>query len=326
MRDAPETCAVIVKAYGRSNAVESTNPTKKLDKTRIIGHCGAMTVEEGFPDQRLRVLPRPLVQTALSRPGTRSLVVTDAGHFPRASAHGIDRAQPIREAVVLLCTQGSGWCAIDGVQHRVLTGQVVIIPPGVPHSYGSKQDDPWTLWWMHLDGHELGDLLHTLGPAAVRTLAEPYRAVTLIEEILDLMERDVSQQSLFAAAAAAWHFLAVVSAGAENAVSGSSMVVRAKDYLQSHLAERASVADLAAMARLSPSHFATLFRRQVGLPVLAYQTQLRMARARELLDTTDLPVARIAAAVGYPDAFYFSRQFRSVHGTTALRYRAQSKG
>jgi AraC-like DNA-binding protein len=51
-----------------------------------------------------------------------------------------------------------------------------------------------------------------------------------------------------------------------------------------------------------------------------------MARARELLDPPELPVASIAATVGYPDAFYFSRQFRAVHGTTPLRYRAQHKG
>ena len=285
-----------------------------------------MTIEQGFPGQRLHVLPRPLVQAALGRPGTRALVVTDSGYFPQAKAHGMERSHPIHEAVILVCTDGSGWCTLDGVDHPVRAGQVVVIPPGVPHAYGSKQDDPWTLWWMHLDGREVPELLGAGGPAIVRTLTEPYKAVALIEEIVEQMERDTSQASLFAAAAAAWHFLAVVSAGSSTGSAGRGVVERAKDYLQTHLAERTSVAELAAMASLSPSHFASLFRSQVGIPVLQYQTQLRMARARELLDTTDLLVAQIAAAVGYPDAFYFSRHFHSVHGTTALRYRAQSKG
>ena len=288
-----------------------------------------MPVEEGFPGQRLLVLPRPLVRTALTRPGTRALLVTDCGYFPRARAHGIRRTEPIQQAVVLVCAGGSGWCTVDGIEHRVNAGQVVVVRPGVPHSYGSDQDDPWTLWWVHLDGAEVPELLRpggAVGPAPVHTLRDLYRAVALLEEVVEQMERDVSQPSLFAATAAAWHFLAVLAAGSEKEGSRGGTIERAKAYLQEHLADRASVAELAAMARLSPSHFASLFRGQVGLPVLAYQTQLRMSRARELLDTTDLPVAGIAAAVGYPDAFYFSRQFRRVHGITALRYRAQRKG
>ncbi|ALE05695.1 hypothetical protein AL755_09740 [Arthrobacter sp. ERGS1:01] len=285
-----------------------------------------MTVEEGFPGQRLHVLPRPLVRAALSRPGTRSLLVTDSGYFPRAKAHGILREKPIREAVILVCTGGSGWCTVGGIEHTVRAGQAVVIPPETPHSYWSKLDDPWTLWWMHLDGSELPDLLPAASPAPVHTPAEQVRAVTLIEEIVEQMGCDESQASLFAAAAAAWHFLAVISTSADSAGTPDGVVDRAREYLQSHLAERTSVTELATLARLSTSHFAALFRKQVGTSVLQYQTQLRMARARELLDTTELPVARIAAEVGYPDAFYFSRQFRRVHGTTALRYRALGKG
>lgn len=270
-----------------------------------------------------------MAEKALVRAGTRALLVTDCGYFPQAQAHGLERDAPIRQAVVLVCTAGRGWCTVDGIGHPVAAGQVVVIPPGVPHSYGSEQDDPWTLWWMHLDGSELPELLDAagaVGPAPVRTVANLFRAVALLEEVVKHMERDTSPAILFAASAAAWHFLAMLASGAGGGSQRSGVVERTRDYLQGHLAERASVADLAAMARLSPSHFATLFRQEVGLPVLQYQTQLRMSRARELLDTTDLPVAKIAAAVGYADAFYFSRQFRTVHGTTPLRYRSQSKG
>jgi AraC-like DNA-binding protein len=51
-----------------------------------------------------------------------------------------------------------------------------------------------------------------------------------------------------------------------------------------------------------------------------------MSRARELLDTTDQAVAEIARALGYADPFYFSRQFRSVHGVSPSGYRVQHKG
>lgn len=288
-----------------------------------------MTIADGFPGQRLHVLPRPVVADALRQPGTAHLVVTDCGYFPEARAHGMTRAAGIDQAIVVICVRGRGWCAVDGIEHEVRTGQVVIFPPGSPHSYGSHPDDPWTLWWLHVAGRDLPEFLQATGmttTAPVRDITDIYRAVGLIEEVVQRMGGIPTRASLIAASGAAWHLMALLSADRPTTSARGSIIEQARDYLANHLDERVSVADLATMASMSGSHFAALFRQQVGMPVLQYQTQLRMTRARELLDTTDSPVSTIAAAVGYPDAFYFSRQFRAIHGTTPLKYRAQHKG
>ena len=72
---------------------------------------------------------------------------------------------------------------------------------------------------------------------------------------------------------------------------------------------------------LSPSHLAALFRAQVGHGLLRYQTRQRMARATELLATTEDPIALIAHRVGYADELYFSRQFTRLHSVAPSRYR-----
>jgi AraC-like DNA-binding protein len=51
-----------------------------------------------------------------------------------------------------------------------------------------------------------------------------------------------------------------------------------------------------------------------------------MNKSRMLLDGTDLPVAAVAAQVGYSDPFYFSRPFRAVHGVNPTQYRQGEKG
>ena len=53
---------------------------------------------------------------------------------------------------------------------------------------------------------------------------------------------------------------------------------------------------------------------------------LRMQRAAQLLDATDETVAAIAAAVGYPNPFHFSRSFKSYMGASPRRYRDSIKG
>ena len=301
----------------------------KIDETMILEGFWTMSIADGFPGQRLLVLPRPRIGEMLEQPGTAHLLVTDCGYFPEARAHGITRSTPVAQAVVLVCTAGGGWCRVADVTHPVLAGQAVVIPPAVAHSYGSDRDDPWTLWFVHLDGSHLGEVLGACGmtgAAPVRTVPDLYRVASLMDEIVGTMERDVSTSSLLAASGAAWHMLTLLAALVGGDDQRISVIEEARDYLRGNFAEKVSVTSLARKAQISPSHFAALFKRHVGFPVLKYQTQLRMSRARELLDTTDLTVSGIARQVGYDDAFYFSRQFRSVHGTSALKYRALHKG
>ena len=300
-----------------------------LDKALILEHTHRVSIADGFRGQRMLVLPRPRVREALQLPGTSHLVVTDCGYFPEAQSHGRSRPSPIAQAVIIVCAKGSGWCQTDVGRFTVTAGQVIILPPGHAHSYGSSDDDPWTLWWLHVAGRDLPEFLTDAGmttEAPVRNLADVYRVVALIAEVLQWMERDQTTASLLAAAGAAWHLMALLASDRAPGNERSTSIDRAAEFLRAHIDERVDVARLAAMSRLSPSHFAALFRKQLGYPVLQYQTQLRMARAREILDTTDLPIAMVAQSAGYTDSFYFARQFKKMHGVTPFRYRAQHKG
>lgn len=59
--------------------------------------------------------------------------------------------------------------------------------------------------------------------------------------------------------------------------------------------------------------------------MLAYQTGLRVARARYLLDTTTLTDAEVAAELGYSDPLYFSRLFRRTQGQSPRDYRQRPR-
>lgn len=304
------------------------NSSRKLDETPIPEQHSSMTIADGFPGQRMLVLPRPRVRESLASPGTRHLTVTDCGYFPDAHDHGRRRDRPIRETVVMVCARGRGWCETAGGSFGVGAGEAVVLAAGHPHAYGADPDAPWTLWWLHVDGSDPEEFLSAAGvtPASpVRTLSEPFRAIDLIAEVLRWTERDETTSSLLAASGAAWHLLALIAADRTPGSERHDAIDKAAEHLRAGIAERVSVAELASAASLSTSHFATLFARRMGVPVLRYKTQLRMSRARELLDTTKLPISHIAGQVGYPDPFYFSRQFRRIHGLTPLNYRQRAR-
>lgn len=93
---------------------------------------------------------------------------------------------------------------------------------------------------------------------------------------------------------------------------------------ESAVAEAWRLDELAAAVNLDPAYLSRLFRRNTGLSPLGYLARLRAERAAELLTRTDLPAARVGAAVGWPDPTYFARRFRDLVGSTPTEYRARS--
>ncbi len=84
---------------------------------------------------------------------------------------------------------------------------------------------------------------------------------------------------------------------------------RCLDLLRARLSEDISLDELAAEVRLSPFHFARMFKQSVGVPPRVYLTQLRIEKACELLEQTDFPVTEIAQEVGYSSNQVLARVF-----------------
>ncbi|MDO9396972.1 MAG: AraC family transcriptional regulator [Herbiconiux sp.] len=286
-----------------------------------------MLIPDGFPGQRLRVLPRPRVAEALRSPLTERLLVTDAGHFPHAAAHGRSRPHGAREVVVILCTDGAGVVELRGRSRRMLPGQVVVIPIDEPHRYRAEPSNPWTIWWMHVAGADAAVLASAIATDEgefdpVLAAHDPYAARASLEHVLDSLERDETEGSLLSASGAAWGLLAQLAADRARGVKeAGDPILAAQDYLRENLRATVSVLELATVAGFSVSHFSARFRKVSGMGVVEYQKRLRSARARELLITTEASISDIAHTVGYDDPFYFSRHFRTINGTSPTAYR-----
>ena len=280
-----------------------------------------MLIRDGFPGQRLRVLSRPIIAASVDAPITERLLVTDAGFFPHAADHGRVRPKGARETIVIICTAGHGRILLDDIPHRVSPGDAAVIPAGTPHVYLADQDDPWTIWWMHVVGRDVQELLPAEAPP-VTPLHDVYAAAALITQVVERLEVDDTVASLYEASGAAWHLLAHLGADRLRGGSGTRPRIHAAmAYLRENLATTVGVAELAKMANLSPSHFAALFKTTTGMGVIEYLARLRSAQARELLLTTPMSIQDIAEAVGYADPYYFSRQFRRLNGVSPREFR-----
>ena len=97
-----------------------------------------------------------------------------------------------------------------------------------------------------------------------------------------------------------------------------------EEYIDTHLDTALELHRLAALVRMSPSHFTRSFHKAFGLTPHRYVIQCRILRARELLASTQLPLTEIALTVGFADQSHFCRRFTEGVGVTPGAFRGSN--
>lgn len=95
----------------------------------------------------------------------------------------------------------------------------------------------------------------------------------------------------------------------------------AKQYVQENYNRQVSLEDVAEAINLSPAYLSTMFKKEMGINFSDFLISCRMEAAKELLKTTDLPIAEVSEQVGYTDSRYFSKTFNKVVGLKPSVYR-----
>jgi AraC family transcriptional regulator len=94
------------------------------------------------------------------------------------------------------------------------------------------------------------------------------------------------------------------------------------EYVEEHLDASPTLAQLAAIARLSPYHFARQFKAATGLPPHQYLISRRVERAKQLLQTgSEVTLAEAATRSGFSDQSAFSHHFKRIVGITPGQFR-----
>ena len=96
---------------------------------------------------------------------------------------------------------------------------------------------------------------------------------------------------------------------------------RVVEFIEAHLDRPINLARLAAVVHLSPFHFHRQFKRATGSTPHQYIVQKRIERAKALLSHSQLPLAEVAARVGFADHSHFASTFRKVMSMTPRGFR-----
>lgn len=92
-------------------------------------------------------------------------------------------------------------------------------------------------------------------------------------------------------------------------------------YIQTHLNEKISMADLSAHVGYSEAHLSKKFRKEMGITITEYITAQKIDLAKKLLRANETPISDIAEYLCFSTQSYFSEQFRKATGQTPGEYR-----
>ncbi len=288
---------------------------------------GPRTSEAGTR-QRI-VLPAPIIHSVWHKPLVSGLLATGSGYFAKTA--GLLGRQPAGtdQLGLLYCVTGTGWCEVNGTRHTVRPGDLVVLPPRVPHAYGATEPHPWTLHLAEAIGLQVSEYIRELDASPehpVVGVGEDLQLVFLFNEVLQTLGRGFAFPQLLRASHALAYLLALLiqhrRERCRDAGEGLEKVARCIIYMSEHLDQPLKVNHLSALANLSPAHFTVLFKQQTGSAPRDYLHLVRMHRACQWLTGSSLSLKEIADRLGYQDQFHFSRKFKAFSGLSPSGYRA----
>jgi AraC-like DNA-binding protein len=276
---------------------------------------------EGFPGQRLVIIPPTIAVEASRKPVTRDLSVTHIGTFEATGDHYVERPHGTSQHILIACISGKGSCSLAGREWSIGSGDLLFLPPREHHIYRANPRSPWMIFWIHFRGQRSQDYLDTLGITSHNPVIHAANATPLLEAFEDTYrhtQHGFSDASMIGLTTAFCRLLGLAktqqrSAG-KRSLKAEGRLAKTLSAIRDQPSHPWNLSEMAATAGMSIPHFSELCRKQTGMPPNTYLIRLRLQRAMELLVQERRNVAETALAVGYDDPFYFSRLFRKHMG------------
>jgi AraC family transcriptional regulator, arabinose operon regulatory protein len=275
-------------------------------------------------------IPNDIALRESKNPFLRNLIVTKIGYFHKAYNHSAYR-EGIYEYIMIYCVDGNGWVIAGNKKRDVTKGDLVFCDVNCPHGYGSDNNNPWSIYWMHFMGEGVPDLLKMLEvspQSPILTIGERSSIISLITEIYNMLTNGYNFPNLFYASTCfqeLFCYLVKLKMHTGLQKANSIDVEGVIDYMLKNITNNRSLEDFAEYMSISKYHFVRKFKEKTGYSPMDYFNRLKIQKACELLDTSHLSIKEISDSISYKNPFYFSEVFKRITGYSPKTYRNMQK-
>ncbi|MBN1822669.1 MAG: AraC family transcriptional regulator [Prolixibacteraceae bacterium] len=230
--------------------------------------------------------------------------------------------------MLIYCTSGQGIIQISKEQIPVSDEQFIIIPQNNDIKYYSVIDRHSTLLIACFNGAKAEyfssefSVVRNLIPSVNNMVAN---REMLFDEIFNNLSKGFHDENMEYINFCFGHLLATfvfAHKTSEDLAYETNPVVRhAIDYLGKNLDKKLTLKQISEKVGYSPTYFTTVFRNVTGYSPISYFSHLKILKACEYLDYTNMKIKQISFELGYSDPYYFSRDFSKRLGLSPRNYR-----
>lgn len=247
--------------------------------------------------------------------------------YPNAS-YRIDRPDSHVYCIEYVIS-GTGWVSCDGSDFRPRAGDAFVMPAHAHQRFGASLDDPFNTIWINCSGTLCDALYDQYGLRRAVHYPGSQRLYPVMQAFLSLCDVNWDNPEYIAerGGLAIHEIFALLAEPAPRPMSREArFALTAKNFIDSHAAERLTTIDIAAATGISVSHLNRCFAGTYATTPHRYYTAGRMRLACALLANTNLDVAQIAKRLHFADGNNFSTAFKKEMGASPSDYRHGGAG
>lgn len=247
-----------------------------------------------------------------------------------------------------MCHSESGYMEFIGMKNPLYfkEGDITCVPRNIPHTTYSSPDTESRWSYLFIDLQQLfkntaHNFSHSIDLSLTASKEFQYilsrDRYPRVYELTNLVIREMEEQKTHYKTSAMSLLLALCielhriqnesesESGNQRHISENAMVISPVfDYIEDHYSEHFNMDFLADICRLSPTHFRRLFHSITGSSPLEFLTNTRIAKACNLLRSTECPILEISEMVGFHSVSSFNRHFMDIMQTTPRDYRNET--
>ncbi len=223
--------------------------------------------------------------------------------------------------------KGEFYLEINGQSYNASKGDFFILPSNSLQTYYCNSNDYATKYWFHCNvtcnGKDFLELISL--PMFIRVTNEK-KVKNLFSKVL-LCSEDNSIQSILLQKA---YIIQLLALFIEKSNTTNEKLFRDEkfsllmNYLEKNYNKPLTVQTLSDLLHYHPNYFINYFKKITGSPPLEYINNMRIAKAKKLLQMTPMSVSSISQEIGFVNPYYFSRIFKKKTGFTPSEYRSST--